>query len=157
SWLVIDENDYPVAKMKRLVDTGGAIEPITWGWTTRELRTIYDQATSSVWLFLTMVIIGAALTWLGTIERRRGLAFGISYVVLAIGVPLWMSAYYRFPQRVSLSFYTVAALGVFVYLARQVADAAVVPDLRPTRDRRAAAALAVIAVFALGWARNLIT
>jgi hypothetical protein len=156
TWLLIDENDYSPEKIKRLVDTGGMPESFTWAYAKRELGTVYDQSAPSIVLAVTMLIVGVALASLGTIARWRGLTFGLGYAVLLLGVPLWMSAFYRFPQRVSLSFYTVAALGVFVYLARQVADRPAGLGLRPSRDRRVTVALVVIAVFAFSWARYLI-
>jgi hypothetical protein len=156
-WLLIDERDYPLEKLRRLVDTGGAPEPIAWARSARELLDVFSYTAPSASVFLTMVLVGMALAWLGVIERWRGLAFSLGYLVLLIGVPLWMSAHHRFPQRVSVSFYTVAALGLFVFLARQVADRpTALAGPQPVRDLRAIVALVVILVFALGWARHLI-
>jgi hypothetical protein len=76
--------------------------------------------------------------------------------VFLAGVPLWMSAHYRFPQRVSLSFYTVAALGMFVFLAREIADRPADTEVRPARDGFGGVALLVVAVLLFGWARHLI-
>jgi hypothetical protein len=156
SWLIIDENDFPLEKMRRLIDTGGAPEVVTLASSRRQLRAIFDDAAASILLFASAVIAGVVLAWLGVIERQRGLAFSLGYLVFLIGVPLWMSARYRFPQRVSLSFYTVAALGLFIYLAREIADRPADPVMGPARDRRATVALVVAAVFLFGWARHLI-
>ncbi len=156
SWLIIDEHDYPTEKVERLLDTGGRPEPITVAWSYRQLRGIYDDSAASVLLFVSVAVAGMVLAWLGVIERRRGLAFSLGYLVFLIGVPLWMSAHYRFPQRVSLSFYTVAALGLFVYLSRAIADRPADLEVRPARDHRASVALAVVVVFLFGWARQLI-
>jgi len=156
SWLIIDEHDYPTEKVERLLDTGGRPEPITPAWSYRQLRGIYDDSAASVLLFVSIAIAGMMLAWLGVIERQRGLAFSLGYLGFLIGVPLWMSAHYRFPQRVSLSFYTVAALGLFVFLARAIADRPADPDVRPARDHRASVALVVVLVFLFGWARQLI-
>jgi len=156
SWLIIDEHDYPTEKVERLLDTGGRPEPITLTWSYRQLRGIYDDSAASVLLFVSIAVAGLVLAWLGVVERRRGLPFSLGYLGFLIGVPLWMSAHYRFPQRVSLSFYTVAALGLFVFLAREIADRPADPEVRPARDRRATVALAVVVVFLFGWARQLI-
>jgi uncharacterized membrane protein len=156
SWLVIDENDYPLEKVERLINTGGVPEVITLEWSYRQLQGIYAEATVSILLFISAVIASVMLAWLGMIERRGSLAFSLGYLAFLTGVPLWMSAHYRFPQRVSLSFYTVAALGLFVYLARKIADRPAEPEFRHGRDHRAIAALLVVAVFLLGWTRHLV-
>lgn len=156
SWLIIDEDDYPLDKVERLLDTGGVPEEVTLRWSYRQLRGIVDDSAASVFLFASFVVAGVVLAWLGVIERRRGAAFSLGYLAFLIGVPLWMSAHFRFPQRVSLTFYTVAALGLFVYLARAIADRPAEPELEPARDLRAAIALVVVSVCLFGWARQLI-
>ena len=155
-WLLVDEDDYPIEKVERLLDTGGVPELVTLAWSYRQLRGIFDDSPASIWLFASTVVAGVVLAWLGLIEPRRGLAYSLGYLVFLVGVPLWMSAHYRFPQRVSLSFYTVAALGVFVYLARAIADRRVDPDVPPAYDRRAGIGLAVVSVVLFCWARQLI-
>lgn len=157
NWLIIDQTDYPPEKLKRLLATGGAPEDVTLEWSQRQLRGIYDDSAASVALFVSMVIGGVLLAWLGVIKRRRGLLFSLGYLVFLLGMPLWMSAHYRFPQRVSLSFYTVAALGVFVFLAREIADRPADPEMATLPDRRANVALLVVAACLFGWARHLIT
>jgi hypothetical protein len=154
-WLFIDEGDYPLDKLKRLVDTGGIPTAVTWAWSYSQWRIVYDESTASVLLFVALVSAGVMLAWLRAIERWHGLAFSLGYFVFLAGVPLWMAAHYRFPQRVSLSFYTVAALGMFVYLARQIADAPAARRIRWRWEPRAAVAVAVMAVALLGWVRYL--
>jgi hypothetical protein len=120
NWLIIDERDYPVDKIRRLLDTGGVPEEVTPGWAYRQLHDIYVDSSASVAVFLCSVIGGVVLALLGVIERRGGLAFCLGYLVFLVGLPVWMSAHFRFPQRVTISFYTVAALGVFVFLTRAI-------------------------------------
>lgn len=156
NWLIIDEADYPSEKIERLLATGGVPEPITPEWNYRQLRTIYDESSSSVALFICVVIGGVVLALLGAIDRARGLAFCIGYLVFLVGVPLWMAANYRFPQRVSLSFYSVAALGAFLFLARSLAERPAEPEGMPRRDHRRGLGLAVVALCMFVWARNLL-
>ena len=156
SWLIIDERDYPMEKVERLLDTGGVPEVVSVDWSYRQLRGIVDDSSASVVLFVTAVIAGLLLVWLGVIDRFWGIVFSIGYFVFLFGVPLWMSAHYRFPQRVSLSFFTVGALGVFVFLARAVADRPADQEPRPAGDHRGAISLAVISLCLFVWTRDLI-
>src|SRR5688572_181654 len=98
NWLIIDEDDYPAEKLERLIATGGVPEVITPQWGYRQLRGIYEDSAASVALFLTLVIGGVLLALLGVIDRARGVAFCLGYLAFVIGVALWMSANYRFPQ-----------------------------------------------------------
>jgi hypothetical protein len=153
SWLIIDEDDYPIDKVERLLATGGVPEELTPAWGYRQLRGIYDDSTAAVCLFLCMVAAGVVLALLEVIPRARSLAFCLGYLGFLIAVPLWMSAHFRFPQRVSLAFYTVAALGVFLYLARTIADRPDDADRPLPRPLRAGAI--AIAACLLGWAWHL--
>lgn len=156
SWLLIDESDFPLEKLERLLATGGVPRAITPAWAKQQLRIVYAESAVSVLLCITMVIAGLMLAWLRVIERWPGLIFSLGYLAFLTAVPLWMAAHYRFPQRVSLSFYTVAALGMFLFLAREIARRPGDPEMPPSRDRRAAVALAVVVVFLFGWARQLL-
>jgi hypothetical protein len=156
SWLIIDENDYPLEKVERLLDTGGVPEVVSVDWSYRQLRGIFEDSSASVLLFLTAVVAGLLLVWLGVIDRFWGTLYGIGYFVFLVGVPLWMSAHFRFPQRVSLSFFTVGALGMFVFIARAVADRPADQEPAPAGDRRGAISLAVIALCLFVWTRHLI-
>ena len=122
NWLIVDEDQYSVEKMQRLLDTGGAPEEVGVEWSYRQLRGIFNDSAASVSLFLTAMLAAGLLASLGIVRRGPTLWYCLSYVVFLVGVPLWMSAHLRFPQRVSLSFYSVAALGVFVYIARALAE-----------------------------------
>lgn len=78
--------------------------------------------------------------------------FSVGNLVFLMLVPVAMTAITRFPQRLSLSFYTVAAFGMFVFFANEIAS-------RPPRvesPRRGDIALLVISLFVLVWARNLV-
>ena len=154
NWLIIDEGQYPIEKIDRLVDTGGVPEVVTWSRSVQQLRGIFEDSSASVTLFVAMVAAGVVLALRRAITRQAGLLYSLGYLLFLIGVPVWMSAHLRFPQRVSLSFYTVGALGVFVFIARAIADR---PDdqPQPPTDRRTIAGAAVVAVLLLGWARFL--
>lgn len=155
SWLIIDESDYPLEKVEKLLDTGGVPDVISADWASRQLRAIYADSTASVLLFVTAVVAGLLLVWLGVIERFWGLVYSLGYFAVLVGVPLWMSAHLRFPQRVSLSFFTVGALGMFVFLARAIADRPADQDPRPAGDRRGAIGLFVISLCLFAFTRHL--
>jgi hypothetical protein len=153
SWLIIDEDQYPTEKIERLLNTGGAPEAISADWAYQQLHDIFEDSPASVMLFLTSIAAVVALAMRRLICRRSGLVFAFGYLVFLVGVPLWMSAHFRFPQRVSLSFYTVAALGVYVYLARAIGDRDGSARERDAIAQRTMVALAVVGVFLLVWAR----
>jgi hypothetical protein len=155
SWLIIDERDYPLEKVQRLLDTGGAPERVTLAGGYSQLRAVFEESAVAVWLFVTLLVTGVILAWLRAIERWRGLAFSLGYLVYLVAVPVWMAAHYRFPQRVSLSFYIAASLGLFVYLARAIADHPAVA-MRLLRHRRATVALIVIALIVGNWTRHMV-
>lgn len=154
NWLIIDEDDYPPEKLERLLATGGVPEKLTLEWGYRQLRDIVDESAASVYLFLSVLAAGVVMALSGMIERRRGLAFCLGYLAYLIGVPLWMAAHLRFPQRVSLSMYTVAALGAFLFLVGELADRPAVAAPLPRKP--AIAGLSVVGLLLLGWAWNLI-
>ena len=153
SWLIIDEDQYPTEKIERLLNTGGAPEPISVGWAYQQLHDIFIDSPASVMLFLAAIAAVVALALRRLIRRRSGLVFAAGYLVFLVGVPLWMSAHFRFPQRVSLSFYTVAAVGVYVYLTRAVGDRDSGARESDELAQRTMLALAVVGVFLLVWAR----
>ena len=156
NWNFIDDLQFTPTKLQRLVDTGGVPNPITAASTMSVLRTILDDSPSATWLFLAGVLGAVLLAWLRVIEPVRGLVFGLGYLACEIAVPPWMASIYRFPQRVSLPFYIVAAFGIFVILAREIAARPAEPELPPARARDARAALLVTAVMLFLWARNVI-
>lgn len=151
SWLILDEDQYSSEKIDRLLATGGVPESMSVKWSYRQLHDIFEGAPASVMLFALTVLACVVLAARRIVRSRSGLAYALGYLVFLIGVPVYMSAHYRFPQRVSLSFYTVAALGVFVYLARAIADSKTQPT-RAAVDRRMIVGLSIVGVFALGWA-----
>ncbi len=153
NWLILDEDDYPIEKVERLIATGGVPEVVTVDWSIHQLRGIFDDSAASITLFLCIVAAGAMLALLGLIDRWRGLGYCIGYVAYLIAVPVWMSAHYRFPQRVSLSIYSVAALGVFLFIARSVADRPAQPTI--SERPRIVAGLATVAFLLSGWAWHL--
>lgn len=155
SWLIVDERDYPPAKLDRLLATGGVPEVASPGWASAQLRVIVEDSTASVLLFLTAVIAGLLLAWLGAIDRLRGAAFCVGYVAWLVALPLWMAEHLRFPQRVSLSIYTLAALGVFLYLAWELSERT---DAAPPVPRtQARIGQLVIAGCLAGWGWHLAT
>lgn len=156
NWNFIDDQQFTLAKLQRLIDTGGKPNPITAASAVRVLRTILDDSPAATWLFLAGVLGAVLLAWLRVIEPGRGLVFGLGYLACAIAVPQWMASQYRFPQRVSLPFYVVAAFGIFVILAREIAARPAEPELPPARARHASVALLVTAVVLFLWARNAI-
>ncbi len=156
SWLIIDEEDFPLDKVERLLATGGVPEGVTAEWAYDQLRGMYADSAASILLLLSAVIAGVVLAFLGTIRFWHGIGYCLGYLVFVVGVPLWMAANFRFPQRVSLSFFTVAALGVFVFIARAVADRPAESEEPAKPSRRATIGLIVVAVFLFGWARELI-
>jgi hypothetical protein len=152
--LILDEAEYPAEKLERLLATKGLPERFSLQWGYRQLRATLSESGASVFLFLAAAAAGLVLALLGWIDRGRSIAFCLGYVVYLIAVPLWMAAHQRFPQRVSLSLYTVAALGLFIYLARELGDRS--PDREIVRNRRHdASALGIVGVCLLGWAVNL--
>ena len=151
NWLIVDEADYPPDKLERLLATGGVPEAITAGWCYRQLRGVVDDSAASVFLFLTTIAAGVVLALLGVIERWRGLGFCLGYLAYLIAVPLYLAAHLRFPQRLSLAMYPVAALGVFLYLVCELADRRDRPSTPQTKARQWSA-VAVVGVFLLGWA-----
>jgi hypothetical protein len=155
-WNFYDDEQFTVAKLRRLIDTGGVPTPITVASAVGVLRTILDDSPAATWLFLAGVLGAVLLAWLGVIEPRRGLVFSLGYLACEIAVPQWMASQYRFPQRVSLPFYVVAAFGMFVILAREIAARPAEPKLPPARARDARFALLVTAVVLVLWARNVI-
>jgi hypothetical protein len=156
NWNFIDDQQFTLAKLQRLIDTGGRPIPITAASAVSVLRTILEEAPAATWLFLAGVLGAVLLAWLRVIEPGRGLVFGLGYLACAIAVPQWMASQYRFPQRVSLPFYVVAAFGMFVILAREIAARPADPALPPTRARHAGFALLATAVVLFLWARNVI-
>lgn len=156
SWLIINEDDYSLEKVERLLATGGVPEDLSLEWSHVQLCGIYADSSASILLFLLAVAAGVVLAWLGVVPAWQCVSFCLGYLVFMVGVPLWMAANFRFPQRVSLSFFTVAALAVFVYIARAIADQRAEPEGSSTPSRRTTVGLLVIAVFMFGWARQLI-
>jgi hypothetical protein len=150
NWLIIDEADYPPAKLQRLIDTGGVPESIGLGWSAQLLRGIATDSAASVWLFLSCVVGGVTLALAGAIHRWRGIVFCLIYLAHLVVLPLWMAAHLRFPQRVSLAIYAVAALGVFCFVARELADRTQPPAR--ALGRRDAFALVLVTSFLLAWA-----
>lgn len=151
NWLLADDSEFTIDKVRRLAETGGVPMSIDMTESFSVLREILRDSPASVWLFLTAVLGGLVLAWLGVIEPRRAVVFSLGYLVFLMLVPVAMATVSRFPQRVSLSFYTVAAFGIFVFLAGEIAS-------RPPREntqRRGVVAVLVIALFMLPWARNL--
>jgi hypothetical protein len=156
NWSFIDDQHFTLAKLRRLIDTGGKPIRITAASVVSVLRTIVDDSPAATWLFLAGVLGAVLLGWLRVIAPRRGLMFGLGYLACAIAVPQWMAAQYRFPLRVSLPFYLVAAFGMFVILAREIAARPGDPELPPARARHAGFALLVTSVVLFLWARNAI-
>lgn len=156
NWNFYDDEHFTLAKLRRLIDTGGVPTPITAGTAFDVLRSILVESPSVTWLFLACVLGAVLLAWLRVIEPRRGLVFGLGYLVCEIAVPIWMSSQYRFPQRVSLPFYFVTAFGLFVILAREIAARPAEPELPPARARHGRYALIATSVMLFLWARNTI-
>lgn len=156
NWSFYDDQRFTLPKLRRLIDTGGVPTPITAASAVNVVRTILDESPAAVWLFLAGVLGAVLLAWLRVIEPSRGLVFALGYLACEIAVPAWMASQYRFPQRLSLPFYVVAAFGMFVILAREIAARPAEPELPPARARRASFALAVTAVVLFLWARNAI-
>jgi hypothetical protein len=152
-WLLADDTEFSTEKVRRLADTGGVPESMGLAESYNVLRGIISNAPASVWLFLTAVAGGIALAWLGVVDRRRAWVFSLGYLVFLMVVPVAMSAVSRFPQRLSLSFYTVAAFGVLVFFAAEIASC----PPRTESDRRGDLAMLVISVFVLAWGRNLVS
>ena len=156
NWRFYDDQLYTVAKLRRLIDTGGVPSRITMASAVSVLRTILEDSPAATWLFLAGVLGAVLLAWLRVIEPGRGLVFGLGYLACEIAVPVWLASQYRFPQRLSLPFYVVAALGMFVILACETAARPAEPELPPARARHARLALLVTAVVLFLWARNVI-
>ena len=155
-WNFYDDQQFTIAKLRRLIDTGGVPNRITAASAVNVLRTILEDSPAATWLFLAGVLGAVLLVWLRVIEPGRGLVFGLGYLACEIAVPQWMASQYRFPQRVSLPFYVVAAFGMFVILAREIAARPADPELPRARARHASFALVVTAVVLFLWARNVI-
>ncbi len=117
-----DDTEFSTEKVKRLADTGGVPSSLGLAEGYDVLRGIASESAASVWLFLTAIVGGLALAWLGGIDRRRGVVLSLGYLVFLMVVPVVIAAMSRFPQRVSLSFYTVAAFGMFVIIAGEIAS-----------------------------------
>ena len=156
NWGFYDDEKFTLAKVRRLVDTGGVPTPITTTAAVGVLRSVLDESPAAAWLFLAGVLGAVLLGWLRVIDPRRGLFFGLGYLACEIVVPEGMAAYLRFPQRVSLPFYIVAAFGLFVILAREIATRPSEPVLSPAYHRRARVALLAIAAVLFLWARNVV-
>jgi len=156
NWNFYDDEVFTLAKLQRLIDTGGVPTRITAASAMNVLRTILDESPAAMWLFLAAVLGAVLLAWLRVIAPRRGLVFGLGYLACEIAVPQWMASQYRFPQRVSLPFYLVAAFGLFVILAREIAARPAELELPRPRARAASYALLVTSVVLFLWARNLI-
>jgi hypothetical protein len=156
NWNFYDDQQFTLAKLRRLIDTGGVPNRITVASAVNVLRTILDESPAATWLFLAAVLGAVLLAWLRVIEPGRGLVFGLGYLACEIAVPQWMASQYRFPQRVSLPFYVVAAFGMFVILAREIAARPAEPELPPAPARQASFALLVTSVVLFLWARNVI-
>jgi hypothetical protein len=154
AWRFIDENEFPLEKVRRLVDTGGMPQALEPTWIYNQLREIVDDSPVSVCLFLLAVAAGIGLAWLGVIDRNAAL-FSIGYLVFVTMAALWTGMHYRFPQRVSVIYYAVSALGLYIYLAHVLAER-VGPGAPTPRGPRARTVAAVIAVLTLGWAHSLI-
>ncbi|MGH2897963.1 MAG: hypothetical protein ACRDMZ_04760, partial [Solirubrobacteraceae bacterium] len=153
NWNFYDDQQFTLSKLRRLIDTGGVPTPITLPSAVGTLRTVFDESPSAAWLFLAGVLGTVLLGRLRVIEPGRSLLFGLGYLACEIAVPVWMSSQYRFPQRVSLPFYVVAAFGMFVILAREIAARPAELELSLARARLARFALAVITVVLFLWAR----
>ncbi|MEO7733729.1 MAG: hypothetical protein ABIY55_22385, partial [Kofleriaceae bacterium] len=156
NWNFYDDQQFTIAKLRRLIDTGGVPSQITATSAVSVLRRVLDESAAAIWLFLAGVLGAVLLALLRVIEPRRGLMFGLGYLACALAVPLWMASHYRFPQRVSLPFYLVASFGMFVILAREIAARPAEPELPPARARHASFALLVTALVLFLWARNVI-
>lgn len=156
NWSFIDDQQFTLAKLQRLIDTGGVPNRITAASAVSVLRTILEESPAAAWLFLAGVLGAVLLAWLRVIEPGRGLVFGLGYLACEIAVPVWMASRYRFPLRVSLPFYLVAAFGIFVILAREIAARPAEPELPPDRARHASVALLVTTVVLFLWALNTI-
>lgn len=152
NWLLADDTEFSTEKVRRLADTGGIPTSMGMAEGYAVLQGIAKHSAASIWLFFTLVAGGLVLAWLRVIDHRRALWFSFGNLVFLIVVPVAMAAFSRFPQRLALSFYTVAAFGMFVFVAGEIAT-------RPPRvdsQRRPAIALLVICLFMFVWARNLI-
>ena len=156
NWIFIDDQQFTLAKLQRLLDTGGVPNGITAEFALSVLRTILDESPAATWLFLAGVLGAVLLAWLRVIEPGRGLVFGLGYLAFECAVPVWMASQYRFPERVSLPFYLVAAFGLFVILAREIAARSADPELPPARTGHASFALLATAAVLFLWARNVI-
>jgi hypothetical protein len=152
NWLLADDTEFTTDKVRRLADTGGVPTRFSLGESADVLRGIVSDSAASVWLFLTAIAGGIALTWLGVIDRRRGVWFALGYLAFLMVVPVAMSAVARFPQRVSLSFYTIAAFAIFVVLAGEIASR----EPRTESPHRGDLALLVISLFALAWGHSVV-
>jgi hypothetical protein len=154
NWLLADDTEFTTEKVGRLVATGGIPQSMGLGDVYDVLHGIAIDSAASVWLFLTIVALGISLAMLDALPRRRVLWFSLGYLAFLAFVPVVMSAVSRFPQRVSLSFYTVAAFGMFVFLAGELA-------MRPPREESARPQRPLVALLAVSlcmfvWANDLI-
>jgi hypothetical protein len=152
NWLLADDSEFPIDKVRRLAETGGVPIDVGFAESVAVVRDVVTESAASVWLLFTITAGGLLLGWLGVIGRRRAILFSLSNLVFLSFVPIALARFSRFPQRLSLSFYTVAAFGAFVFFVGEVARRPVATVTK----RRGTIALAVIALFALAWARNLL-
>ncbi len=152
NWLMADDTEFSTAKVRRLADTGGVPSPVGVSESFGVLRGIVVHSGASVWLFLASIAGALLLAWLGIIDRRRAVWFSLGNLAFLMLVPVAMAMMSRFPQRIALSFYTVAAFGMFVFLAGEIASS----PPRTESQRRPAVAVLVLSLFMLMWARNLV-
>ncbi len=152
NWLLADDTEFTLEKVRRLADTGGIPTSVGLAESFAVLRGIAVHSAASVWLFLSSVAGAILLVWLGVVDRRRVLWFSIGNLVFLTLVPVAMAAISRFPQRIALSFYTVAAFGMFVFLVGEIANRAPTE----TRPSRSAIGLLLISLFMFVWARGVI-
>lgn len=155
SWMFIDDTTFSLEQVKRLAATGGVPLKIDAQWSYLALQEIYQYTTASVLVLFITVATGLTLAWLGLIERRVGVLFSIGYLVFLIAVSVWMAARFRFPQRVTIAFFAVAALGLYTYLARGISSGQLRASLQP-RPQRGLLAGAVLAVLVFGWTRGFV-
>lgn len=151
NWLLADDTEFTLEKVKRLADTGGKPTSVGISESLAVLRGIAAHSAASVWLFVSTIVGALLLAWLGVVDPRRTLWFSLGNLVFLTLVPVAMAAFSRFPQRIALQFYTIAAFGMFVFLAGEIAR-------RPATEgtRRGAGPLVLIAMLMFVWARSLV-
>jgi hypothetical protein len=151
SWRIGDETQFTTEKVRRLADTGGVPIPMKFGDAVAVLRAIAVHSAASLWLLFSIAAGGCLLAALGVIDRTRALWFCIINLTILMTVPVVMEATSRFPQRVSLQFFTIAAFGMFAVLANEISRR----PMRPTVGRRGLAALAAFSLFVSVWSQDL--